>query len=128
MSEIFANIKEVRAYINYLLLITNGIWDCHLENLNKVLDRLKCAGLKVNTQKSFFCHQELEYLGYCVTRQGIKPLQKKVEAILKIAPPNTKKQLCSFISMINYYHDMWHGHSKVLAPLASLMSKVTDSL
>eukprot|EP00957_Ditylum_brightwellii_P078867 5997087-Ditylum_brightwellii.AAC.2 len=57
--------------------------------------------------------------------QGIKPLQKKVEAILKIAPPKTKKQLHSFIEMINYYWDIWHGPSKVLAPLALLMSKAT---
>eukprot|EP00957_Ditylum_brightwellii_P094921 7228756-Ditylum_brightwellii.AAC.1 len=68
---------------------------------------------------------ELEYLGYWVTREGIKHLQKKVEAILKIAPPMTRKQLCSFIGMINYYCDMWQDLSKVLAQLAVLMSKGT---
>eukprot|EP00957_Ditylum_brightwellii_P024748 1869890-Ditylum_brightwellii.AAC.1 len=105
MSEMFPDMEEVRANIKDLLLITNG-WDSHLEKLDKVLDGLKHAGLKVNSQKSFFGGQELEYLGYWVTRQGIKPLQKKVEAILKIAPPKTKKQLHSFIGMLNYYRGM----------------------
>eukprot|EP00957_Ditylum_brightwellii_P089887 6845432-Ditylum_brightwellii.AAC.1 len=125
MSKVFADTKEVRAYIDDLLLITNRNWDSHLQKLDKVLGRLKCAGLKVNAQKSLFGHQELEYLGYWVIRQGIKPLQKKVDAILKIAPPKTKKQLRSFIDMINYYHDMWHGSSEVLALLALLMSNAT---
>eukprot|EP00957_Ditylum_brightwellii_P167489 12749655-Ditylum_brightwellii.AAC.1 len=34
-------------------------------------------GFKINAQKSFFGHQELEYLAYWVMRQGIKPLKKK---------------------------------------------------
>eukprot|EP00957_Ditylum_brightwellii_P175341 13348231-Ditylum_brightwellii.AAC.1 len=77
MSEIFADIKEVHAYNNNLLLITNRDWDSHLQKLDKVLERLKCAGLKINAHKSFFGCQELEYLGYWVTMLGIKPLQKK---------------------------------------------------
>eukprot|EP00957_Ditylum_brightwellii_P025064 1896274-Ditylum_brightwellii.AAC.1 len=112
MSKMSADIKEVHVYINNLLLITNGHWDSYLEKLEKVLDILKHVRLKVDAQKSFFGHQELEYLGYWVTRQGIKPLQKKVEAIFKIAPPKTKKQLRSFIGMINYYHDMWCSRSE----------------
>eukprot|EP00957_Ditylum_brightwellii_P198467 15125707-Ditylum_brightwellii.AAC.1 len=127
MSKMFSNIEEVCAYINELLLITNGNWEHHLEKLVEVLDRLKYAGLKVNAQKSYFDCQELEYLGYLVTRQGIKPLQKQVEAVLKIAPPTIRKQLCSFIGMINYYCNMWHSCSKVLAPLAELMSKAHSS-
>eukprot|EP00957_Ditylum_brightwellii_P042726 3235388-Ditylum_brightwellii.AAC.1 len=37
----------------------------------------------------------------------------------------TRKQLHSFIGMINYYHNMWQCCSKVLAPLAALTSKTT---
>eukprot|EP00957_Ditylum_brightwellii_P031665 2401569-Ditylum_brightwellii.AAC.1 len=95
MSKMFTNIEEVRVYIDDLLLITNSDWESHLETLDKVLDRPKCAGLK-----------------------------KEVEAILKIDSPKTRKQLCSFIGMINYNCNMLQGCSKVLAPLASLMSKV----
>eukprot|EP00957_Ditylum_brightwellii_P184878 14080342-Ditylum_brightwellii.AAC.1 len=58
------DIKEVHAYINNLLLITNRDWESHLQKLNKVLGRPKHAELKVNAQKSFFSCQELEYLGY----------------------------------------------------------------
>jgi hypothetical protein len=41
-----------------------------------------------------------------LTREGIKPLAKKVEAMLNIAKPQTKKELRHFIGMINYYRGM----------------------
>ena len=80
-------LEFVRTYIDDLLCITNSSWDDHLEKLEVVLGRLREAGLKVNANKSFFGKPELEYLGYWVTREGIQPLGKKVEAMQMIAPP-----------------------------------------
>eukprot|EP00957_Ditylum_brightwellii_P064533 4897221-Ditylum_brightwellii.AAC.1 len=53
MSKMFADIKEVHAYIDDLPLITNRHWDSNLQKLDEVLGRLKCAELKINVQKSF---------------------------------------------------------------------------
>ena len=47
---------------------------------------------------------------------------KKVDAINRILPPKTKRQLRHFFGMINYYHDMWMKRSHVLAPLTALAS------
>ena len=51
------------------------------------------------------------------------PLPDKVQAILNIAIPTTKKQLRSFIGIINYYRDMWQHRSDILTPLSSMTSK-----
>ena len=74
-------------------------------------------------KKSFLGHSELEYLDYWVTRDGITPLPKKVDAIKNIAPPRNKKELCSFIGVINYYRDMRMRRSEILAPLTNIPSK-----
>jgi hypothetical protein len=102
MNELFIGMK-VRAYIDDLLLITSGTYEEHLAKL-EVLLRLREAGLKV-AEKSKFCTGELEYLGYWITRDGIKPLPDKVHAIQKIAEPTNK--LRGFIGIVNYYRDMW---------------------
>jgi hypothetical protein len=47
---------------------------------------------------------------------------KKLEAIMKIDTPKTRKQLRSFIGMVNYYRDMWSQRLHLLAPLSSLTS------
>ena len=65
---------------------------------------------KVNIKKSFFGKHELEYLGYWISREGVQPLRKKVDAILKLAKLTTKKQVRSFIGIINYYRDTAKGN------------------
>jgi hypothetical protein len=52
--------------------------------METALTRLRDAGLKVNAAKSLFCAHEIEHLGYILTRDGIKPQPKKVQAILAL--------------------------------------------
>jgi hypothetical protein len=44
------------------------------------------AGLKVNAEKSFFGRTELDYLGCKISRDGIRPDPKKVEAVTRPTP------------------------------------------
>ena len=107
MNEFFNCLDFVRTYIDDLLIISNKSLEDHIKKLDKVLNKLKSAGFKVYTKKSYFARNELEYLGFKITREGITPLSDKVEAMKNIAVPTTKKQLRSFIGLINYYRDMW---------------------
>jgi hypothetical protein len=95
----------------------------HLENLEEELRRLCNVGLKVNTEKSTFCALEIEYLGYVLTRDGIKPQSNKVQAILAIKLPTGVRQLRHFLGMAQYYRDLWARRSKMLAPLTSLVGE-----
>ena len=54
----------------------------------------------------FIARDNLQYLSYKITRQGIMPLPDKVQLIKDIAVLTNKKQLRSFIGVINYYRDM----------------------
>jgi hypothetical protein len=88
-----AGLDFARAYFNGLLIIsTEKGFDKHLEKLEKVLTRLSEAGLKINAIKSFFGKTNLEYLGYNISREGMRPSQKKGEAILQIKPPTTTQK------------------------------------
>jgi len=107
MMDLMESLEYVRAYIDNLLVITRGTLKDHLDKLGEVLRRLRKAGLKVNAAKSFFCTHEIEYLGYILTRVGIKPQAKKIQAILALNPPHNVKELRHFLGMVQYYRDMW---------------------
>jgi RNase H-like domain found in reverse transcriptase/Reverse transcriptase (RNA-dependent DNA polymerase) len=123
MSELMEGLQFVRTYMDDLLVITNGSFDDHLNKLDSVLERVKTAGLNINAGKSFFCQAELEYLGYWITREGILPVPKKVQAMLALTEPTNRKELRRFIGLVNYYQGMWIRRSDVLAPLSRLLSK-----
>ena len=114
--------KELLIGLEYLR-ISNNFLEEYIKNLDKVLNKFKSAGFKVNAEKSFFTRNELEYLGFKITGEGIMPSPNKVEAIKKIAFPTTKKQLQSFIGLINYYRDMREHSSGILTPSSSMTSK-----
>ena len=116
MSELMATLEFVRTYLDDLLCISKGNLDDHLAKLQRVLIRLRHAGLKVNACKSCFCAVETEYLGYILSRDGIKPQPKKVRAILALTLPQNVKQLHRFLD----YRDIWARCSKILAPLSDL--------
>jgi hypothetical protein len=68
--------------------------------METVLTRLCDAGLKVNAANSLFCAHEIEYFAYILTREGIKPQPRKVQAILVLNPPNNVKELRHFLGMV----------------------------
>jgi hypothetical protein len=57
--------------------------------------------------KSKFFAEQIEYLGYWITRHGIQHIYDKVEAFLNIKAPKTKKkkQLRHFFGIVIFYHD-----------------------
>jgi hypothetical protein len=67
---------------------------------------------------------ETEYLGFILTREGIKPQQQKVNAILQVALLSCNvKQVQSFVGMLNHYKAMISYHSHLLTPLTALTKK-----
>jgi hypothetical protein len=122
MSKLTQDMEDVKAYLDDLLIPTNKSFNDHLTKLEIVLARLSTAGMRVNASKSKFFTEQIEYLGYWITRKGIQPVQSKVDAILKIKAPNTRKELRHFIGIVNYYPNMWFRRSELLSPLSSLTS------
>ncbi len=127
MGNLMAILEYVRAYIDNLLVINKGSLDDHLNKLKQVFVQLRDAGLKINAAKLFFCVQETEYLGYILTRGGMKPQPKKMQTIHTLDPPNNVKELRRFLGMAQYYRDMWERRSEMLVPLTNLVGECGET-
>jgi len=123
MSSLMATLEFVRTYLDDLLVISKDDFNDHLDKVKEVLKRLRQANLRVNVSKSTFAQSEVEYLGYILTRDGIKPQPEKVQSILALQPPTSVKTLRSFLGIVQYYRDMWEKRSEMLAPLTDLVAE-----
>ena len=123
MMRLLGDLDFVHVYMDDILITSNGSFEDHMSKIQQVLRRLDRAGFRANARKCSFAADRVEYLGYDISRSGIHPQPKKVEAILKMQPPTTKRQLRRFLGMINYYRDMWRRRSHILAPLTTLSGK-----
>ena len=79
--------------------------------------------MQVNPQKSFWGQREVDYLGFRITREGIRPQPNKVQGILDMDRPKTQKQIRGFVGMVNYYRNFWPKRSKIMSPLTALTGK-----
>ena len=77
-----------------------------------VLSRLQNVNL-INFCKSNFCATEIEYLGYILAREGIRPHPKKIQLILDLTLPQIVRQLHRVLGLVQYYRDLWQKCSEV---------------
>ena len=93
----------------------------HLDNLRRVFAALDNYGLKLQLDKCVFFTTEVSYLGYIISKDGLRASDEKVQAILQY----DLKQLESFVGKLNYYGKFLPAFASVCAPLNQLRCKDT---
>ena len=120
MSGLFKDLPQVYVYIDDIIIIGSGSYEEHLKDVDKAISRLIEMGMQINPRKTVWAAEEVDYLGFTITRKGIKPQKNKVEAILKIKSPENPKQVRHFVGLVNFYKKFYKGKSKTLAPFYHL--------
>ena len=110
------------AYLDDILIFSKTHQE-HLKHLQVVFNKLREHGLKLKLKKCAFFQEETEYLGYIISKDGVKPDPKKVEVIRKLPEPKTVKEIRGFIGMCSYYRKLVPNFSKIAEPLIQLTKK-----
>ena len=96
------NIIKVIVYIDDLL-VHSQTHEEQLLLLQQVFDKLIANGLKINLEKCVFGNNEVSYLGFTLTPNGISPGKDKLKCIRDAPPPTDLKMVRSFIGLCNFF-------------------------
>lgn len=107
------------------IIIFSESFEEHLMHLSQVLDALREANLKIKISKCRFAQSEVDFLGHKVTRDGILPSTRKVEALMQMPYPKNVKEVMSFNGLANYFRKFVPNFSTVARPLNDLIKKDT---
>jgi hypothetical protein len=114
--------KFVMVYFNDILIYSKSL-DEQIEHLRAIFGALREACLFANLEKCTFCTDQIAFLGYVVTPQGIEVDEAKIEVIKSWSIPATLTQLQSFLSLVRFYWCFVRGFSTIAAPLNDLTKK-----
>ena len=105
------------------IIIFSQTWEEHLHHLREIFQRLRNANLRMKFKKCRFATDELEYLGYIVSREGLKVDPKKIEKVLNWPTPKTLTELRGFLGLVNYYRIFIKRCAVIARPLNHLLRK-----
>ena len=94
--------ESVLPFVDDLLCVSRT-FEAHLFHLGMLFDRLLKNNLTLSIKKSQFVQQEVHFLGFILTAQGIKPEPEKIQAIKNYQAPKNIKELQGFLGFVNFY-------------------------
>ncbi|CAF4557336.1 unnamed protein product, partial [Didymodactylos carnosus] len=112
------------------IIVYSPTFEKHAKHMDMVSTTLEKANVKLNSVKCTLARKELDYLGYRITRAGIKPTSSNVNKTLDFPVPSTAKAAYSFVQMAQFYRRFIPNFSTIAAPLKQHAVKIkttTDS-
>ena len=94
----------------------------HLERMCVIFDRFREHGLKLKPSKCEVFKTEVIYLAHHMSKEGVLPSKKNLEAIAQCPPPDTYTKVKSFVGLVGHYRHFIKGFANIAAPLYDLTS------
>lgn len=109
-------------YLDDVIIFSSSL-DEHIQKLRLVFDRLRQTNLKVQLDKSEFLQKEVLYLGHIITKDGLKPNDDKIKAVMNFPLPKTTTEIKSFLGLVGYYRRFIPDFAKLTQPLTACLKK-----
>ena len=116
------DVNYVDAYVDDIVPHT-ATWDDHMHTLRQVLQKLRQHGLTAKLSKCEIGHAKPDLLGHVVGGGSIQPQDRKIEKILEMRKPETKKELRSFLGTVGFHQKYIDKYAEKGKALTDLLKK-----
>ena len=102
------------------------LFDLHLDHIAGMLERIIDAGLKLVAHKcqwAYSAEKPMEWLGFTMENNLLKPQESKVAAIKDFPVPSSAKQAISFVSTASFYRRFIKSFAKEVQPMYTAANK-----
>jgi len=103
------------------IAIHSKTWEEHLTALESVLHLLSVNGLTAKPSKMYLGYRDILFLGHVISHDTQRPDPKKINSMISLGRPQTKKQVRSLLGVIGYYRKFIHNFAGVAEPLTTLV-------
>ena len=122
MTELLSDLDGVEVIKDDIVIYGKTMQE-HDARLNRVMERIKLSGLKLNREKCEFRKSEIQYFGHVISAEGIRPCESRLEAIRELRAPTNVTELRRVIGMINYLGRFAPNLASVMSPLTELLKQ-----
>ena len=119
MTGILRDFNLAIIYLNDIIIFSRTAEE-HLLYIKQVIEKLQAAKLSMKLSKCHFFSKEIQYLGHILNTKGICPLHLKTQAIQKMCPLITPKQVHAFLGLVGYYRKFLKDFTKIAKQLTLL--------
>ena len=122
VNKLVRDIDGCEGYIDDVVIFSDN-WSDHIRQIKSFFQIMREAKLTINLMKSEFGKATVKYLGHIVGQGQVRPLDAKIQTIVKYPIPTSRKELARFLGMAGYYRNFCLNFSDIAAPLTNLLSK-----
>ena len=111
--------NRILAYMDDVVIFSRTFSE-HIADIKEVFERFRAAKISLKASKCTFAAKTVDFLGYELSSQGIKPQNKLTSAIKEFPQPTNRKEVKRFLGMAGFYRNFVQGFGDISHPLNRL--------
>ena len=87
MDYTLVGLTSTYCFLDDKIVVSKRSKESHLEYVYKCLQKLDTENLRINLSKCHFRKHQINWLGFTISKNGVKPIESKTTALAEMKPP-----------------------------------------
>ena len=127
VKQILEPVKEFTASYVDDMAVCSPSWKLHLQQVEQYLSTIRDAGMTLNLKKCLMAKREVKFVGHIIGSGKLRADPDKVQAVLALKVPETKKQIKQILGFFTHYREYMRNFADIAKPVTDLASNRVSS-